>query len=206
MQCGSGTIRTRRGPGRARRLLAESAACLAVETAGETSGPLLPPRRHRVVAPSSRRRRRRAGTALGRSERVDRRRRAGAAPRHRAHRGHGRAARPMPPSTPTACAWRWSTLSPGPPRTTSRSSAFRPGATPRDLIDLLDVQPDGDGRFIGGVHSDGRRPVVEASQMLGQAIVAGIAPCARVGAPSRPSSLSSGRLTPAARSRSSSRS
>jgi acyl-CoA thioesterase II len=41
-----------------------------------------------------------------------------------------------------------------------------------DLIGLLDVQPEGDGRFVGGVHSDGRRPVVEASQMLGQVIVA----------------------------------
>ncbi len=40
------------------------------------------------------------------------------------------------------------------------------------LIDLLDVRPEGDGRFVGAVHSDGRRPVVEASQMLGQAIVA----------------------------------
>jgi acyl-CoA thioesterase-2 len=41
------------------------------------------------------------------------------------------------------------------------------------LIDLLNVQPGGECRFVGGVHSDGRRPVVEASQMLGQAIVAG---------------------------------
>ena len=42
-----------------------------------------------------------------------------------------------------------------------------------DLLALMDVQPDGEGRFVGGAHSDGRRPVVEASQMLGQAIVAG---------------------------------
>jgi len=41
-----------------------------------------------------------------------------------------------------------------------------------DLVALMDVQPDGDCRYAGGVHSDGRRPVVEASQMLGQAIVA----------------------------------
>ena len=49
---------------------------------------------------------------------------------------------------------------------------FPPWGDATDLIDLLDVRADGDGRFIGGVHSDGRRPVVEASQMLGQAIVA----------------------------------
>lgn len=41
------------------------------------------------------------------------------------------------------------------------------------LIDLLDVQPGGECRFVGGVRSDGKRPVVEASQMLGQMIVAG---------------------------------
>ncbi|HEX3332723.1 MAG TPA: acyl-CoA thioesterase domain-containing protein [Acidimicrobiales bacterium] len=40
------------------------------------------------------------------------------------------------------------------------------------LIDMLDVRPDGDGRFVGAVRSDGRRPVVEGSQMLGQSIVA----------------------------------
>ena len=40
------------------------------------------------------------------------------------------------------------------------------------LVDMLDVRPDGDGRFVGPVRSDGRRPVVEGSQMLGQAIVA----------------------------------
>jgi acyl-CoA thioesterase II len=51
-----------------------------------------------------------------------------------------------------------------------------------DLVRLLDVEPDGDGAFVGGVHSDGRRPVVEGSQMLGQAIVAGsrLAPGRRV--------------------------
>lgn len=40
------------------------------------------------------------------------------------------------------------------------------------LIELLDVQPDGDLSFVGVARSDGRRPVVEGSQMLGQAIVA----------------------------------
>jgi acyl-CoA thioesterase len=40
------------------------------------------------------------------------------------------------------------------------------------LVDMLDVHPDGDSRFVGPVRSDGRRPVVEGSQMLGQAIVA----------------------------------
>jgi acyl-CoA thioesterase/uncharacterized protein (DUF427 family) len=42
----------------------------------------------------------------------------------------------------------------------------------RDLVALLDVQRDGDLAFVAGAHTDGRRPVVEGSQMLGQAIVA----------------------------------
>lgn len=41
-----------------------------------------------------------------------------------------------------------------------------------DLVALLDVEPDGDGRFTSGVRSDGQRPVVEGSQLLAQAIVA----------------------------------
>ncbi len=41
-----------------------------------------------------------------------------------------------------------------------------------DLVALLDVRPDGPLSFTCGAHSDGRRPVVEGSQMLGQAIVA----------------------------------
>ena len=41
-----------------------------------------------------------------------------------------------------------------------------------DLVGLLDVQRDGDLAFVAGAHTDGRRPVVEGSQMLGQAIVA----------------------------------
>ncbi len=41
-----------------------------------------------------------------------------------------------------------------------------------DLIALLQVQPDGDGCYRSGAHADERRPVVEGSQMLGQAIVA----------------------------------
>ena len=40
------------------------------------------------------------------------------------------------------------------------------------LIDLLDVRLGGGLSFYGGARSDGRRPVVEGSQMLGQAIVA----------------------------------
>jgi acyl-CoA thioesterase II len=40
------------------------------------------------------------------------------------------------------------------------------------LIDLLDVRHDEGLSFVGLAHSDGRRPVVEGSQMLGQAIVA----------------------------------
>jgi acyl-CoA thioesterase len=41
-----------------------------------------------------------------------------------------------------------------------------------DLVALLDVRPDGDGRWVGGVRGDWRRPVVDGSQMLGQAVVA----------------------------------
>jgi acyl-CoA thioesterase/uncharacterized protein (DUF427 family) len=41
-----------------------------------------------------------------------------------------------------------------------------------DLVDVLDVRPDGDGRYTGVARSDWRRPVVEGSQMLGQALVA----------------------------------
>jgi acyl-CoA thioesterase len=41
-----------------------------------------------------------------------------------------------------------------------------------DLIDMMDVTPGGDGRYISVARSDWRRPVVEASQMLGQAVVA----------------------------------
>jgi acyl-CoA thioesterase/uncharacterized protein (DUF427 family) len=40
------------------------------------------------------------------------------------------------------------------------------------LVDMLDVHPEGGGRFVGPARSDGRRPVVEGSQMLGQAVVA----------------------------------
>jgi acyl-CoA thioesterase len=40
------------------------------------------------------------------------------------------------------------------------------------LVEMLDVRQDGDLRFVSVAHTDGRRPVVEASQMLGQAIVA----------------------------------
>jgi acyl-CoA thioesterase II len=42
-----------------------------------------------------------------------------------------------------------------------------------DLVDVLAVRPDGDRRYVSAVRSDLRRPVVEGSQMLGQAIVAG---------------------------------
>jgi acyl-CoA thioesterase II len=40
------------------------------------------------------------------------------------------------------------------------------------LIDILDVRPDGDAGFVSVARSDHRRPVVEGSQMLGQAVVA----------------------------------
>ena len=41
-----------------------------------------------------------------------------------------------------------------------------------DLIDVMDVRPDGDATFVTTVRADHRRSVVEGSQMLGQAIVA----------------------------------
>src|SRR5688500_5382399 len=41
-----------------------------------------------------------------------------------------------------------------------------------DLVRVMDVQPLGDGRYQGAVHTDGRRPVVEGSQMLGQSVIA----------------------------------
>ena len=50
--------------------------------------------------------------------------------------------------------------------------AFPTWGDARDLVRVMDVQPDGDRRYVGVAHSDGRRPVVEGSQMLGQAIVA----------------------------------
>jgi acyl-CoA thioesterase-2 len=40
------------------------------------------------------------------------------------------------------------------------------------LVDILDVRPDGNGSFVGIARDSHRRPVVEGSQMLGQAIVA----------------------------------
>lgn len=41
-----------------------------------------------------------------------------------------------------------------------------------DLIDILRVRPEGNGRFTAPAWADAGRPVVEGSQMLGQAIVA----------------------------------
>lgn len=40
------------------------------------------------------------------------------------------------------------------------------------LVDLLDVRPDGDGRYVSVARAAEARPVVEGSQMLGQALVA----------------------------------
>jgi len=41
-----------------------------------------------------------------------------------------------------------------------------------DLVDVLDVRADAEGRFVSQPRSDWRRPVVEGSQMLAQTIVA----------------------------------
>lgn len=43
----------------------------------------------------------------------------------------------------------------------------------RDLCGLLDVRPAGEGRYVSAVRDNWARPVVEGSQILGQAIVAG---------------------------------
>lgn len=42
----------------------------------------------------------------------------------------------------------------------------------RDLVEVLDVVPDGERRWVGPARADWRRPVLEASQILGQAVVA----------------------------------
>lgn len=51
-----------------------------------------------------------------------------------------------------------------------------------DLVDVLDVRPSGEGGYVGATRSSWSRPVVEGSQMLGQAIVAAakLAPGRRV--------------------------
>ena len=50
--------------------------------------------------------------------------------------------------------------------------AFPTWGDATDLIDILDVRPDGGSRYRSEARSDWRRPVVEGSQILGQAIVA----------------------------------
>ena len=60
-----------------------------------------------------------------------------------------------------------------------RRRGLRPGPTSvstwgdaAHLVDILDVRPEGDGRFVSVARASEARPVVEGSQMLGQAIVA----------------------------------
>lgn len=53
--------------------------------------------------------------------------------------------------------------------TTTRFPAWGDTA---DLVRVLDVRPGADGAFVSEARSDWRRPVVEASQILGQSIVA----------------------------------
>lgn len=59
---------------------------------------------------------------------------------------------------------------------------FPPWGTSQDLIDLIRVRPDGENQFVGEGRFDPLRPVVEGSQMLGQAIYAAgqLAPGRRV--------------------------
>src|SRR5206468_2223354 len=55
----------------------------------------------------------------------------------------------------------------------SRWGAAHVWGTAADLIDILDVRPDGDGSYVSVTRGDNsQRPVVEGSQMLAQAIVA----------------------------------
>lgn len=55
---------------------------------------------------------------------------------------------------------------------TATTKRFPTWGDTADLVDLLDVRPAGPLAYVAGAHTDGRRPVVEGSQMLGQAIVA----------------------------------
>jgi acyl-CoA thioesterase/uncharacterized protein (DUF427 family) len=41
-----------------------------------------------------------------------------------------------------------------------------------DLVALMDLHHEGPLHYVAGAHTDGRRPVVEGSQMLGQAVIA----------------------------------
>lgn len=52
------------------------------------------------------------------------------------------------------------------------SMPMEPWGTVADLVAVLDVKPDGEGSYVGPVRASEERPVVEASQILGQAIVA----------------------------------
>lgn len=49
-----------------------------------------------------------------------------------------------------------------------------PWGTTADLIELVDVQPDESGGWVGQARPGGHRGIVEGSQLLGQAIVAGM--------------------------------
>jgi acyl-CoA thioesterase len=49
---------------------------------------------------------------------------------------------------------------------------MEPWGTVSDLVAVLDVQPTDEGSYVGPVRPSEERPVVEASQVLGQAIVA----------------------------------
>jgi acyl-CoA thioesterase/uncharacterized protein (DUF427 family) len=52
------------------------------------------------------------------------------------------------------------------------STRFPAWGDASDLIDIMNVLPDGERRYTGLGRADRRRPVVEGSQMLGQAVVA----------------------------------
>ena len=75
-------------------------------------------------------------------------------------------------SIPIVSVSRCSTASPGRAERDITVKRFPTWGDASDLISVLDVRPDGDLRYVGLARSDGRRPVVEGSQMLAQSIVA----------------------------------
>lgn len=61
---------------------------------------------------------------------------------------------------------------PGEGALATTSNSFPTWGDAADLLRLIDVQPVGDGRFVGPMYRDVSRNVVEGGQMLAQAIVA----------------------------------
>ncbi len=58
------------------------------------------------------------------------------------------------------------------PDGTDVATRFPQWGTAAELVRLMDVEPSGDGRYLGPAYGDTARDVVEGGQMLGEAIVA----------------------------------